>query len=297
MTSPLHKGYADAPHGQVHFVDCGVGPPLLLLGPAPRSWRAFEQMFPLLAERFHMIAPDPPCFGESSPVPSGSTMFDVARGIVAVLDELGVERAHVYGHSTGRLIAAAMAAEWPDRVDRLIIAGPTFTLIPEQETRIAAIRSYVAARYFDNNSTPATHPALRAWATTYRSMVSPWWWTEELFLAQDPVPVIEALENRLIDELKGRRTVDVMYKMNFDFDLAKALARAHARTLIIEITGRSADSGNFQRQGERLAACMRNASVIEMKQVEEGSGLLFLLTGVAPMAKAISDFLTSGEAR
>jgi len=289
MASTLRKSYADAPHGQVHFAHDGKGPPLLLLGPAPRSWRAFQQVFPLLGESFHLIAPDPPCFGESAPMPVHASMFDVARAMVSVLDALGIEKAHVYGHNTGRLIAAAMAANWPERVDRLIVAGPTFTLIPEQDKRIAAIRSFIAARYFDAAGS-ATHPALRDWATMFRTMVSPWWWTEELFAAADPTPIVEALENRIIDELMARRTVDQMYRMNFDFDFAEALSRAHARTLIIEIIGRSADAGGFERQGTRLAARMRNASVIQLEQVE-GPVALFLLTGLQPMCDAIRSFL------
>lgn len=220
-------------------------------------------------------------------------MRDVAAGIVAVLDELGIARAHVYGHNTGRLIAAALAADWPERVDRLIVAGPTFTLIPEQQVRIAAIRDFIQARYFEPQlpvDGPRVHPALRAWATTFRTMISPWWWDESLFTGSDPTPVVQALENRIVDELMARRTLGAMYRMNFEFDFAQALGRATARTLIVEITGGSADSGGFERQGARLAACMRDARVVQLPQTE-GPIALFLLTGLAPMCKAIEDFL------
>lgn len=288
----MRKGYAEGAHGQVHYAHNGRAdlPALVLLGPAPRSWRAFEQVFPILGERFHLIAPDPPCFGESAPIPAGGNMADVAQGIVAVLDALGVARAHVYGHNTGRLIAASMAAEWPDRVDRLIVAGPTFTLIPEQDVRIAAIRSFVGDRYFDGASASAAHPSLRAWANTYRTMVGPWWWTDALFAAEDPTPVVQALENRIVDELMARRSVETMYRMNFEFDFAEALSRAKARALIIEITGRSADAGGFERQGNRLAARMRDAQVVELRQTEDAIAL-FLLTGLQPMCDAIGRFL------
>jgi pimeloyl-ACP methyl ester carboxylesterase len=287
----LRKAYADGPHGQVHFVHNGKKgrTPLVLLGPAPRSWRAFEQMFPLLPS-YHLIAPDPPCFGESAPLPEGSSMADVAAAIVAVLDALGLARAHVFGHNTGRLIAAAMAADWPDRVDRLIVAGPTFTLIPEQDVRIDAIRAFVGARYFDPPDAAGGHPALRSWANTYRTMIGPWWWTDALFAATDPLPVIEALENRVIDELMARRTVDVMYRMNFEFDFAEALWRTRARTLILEITGGSSSFGGFERQGPRLAAPLDDAEVVELRQTEGPIGL-FLLTGLQPMCEAIRRFL------
>ena len=289
----LTKRYASSPAGQIHHVTCGSGAPLVLLGPAPRSWRAFEQMFPLLAGDFHLIAPDPPGFGNSDPPSADATMKEIAASVVAVLDDLGIGRAHVYGHNTGRLIAAALAAHWPARVDRLIIAGPTFTLIPEQETRINAIRDFVKARYFDdseNEGSSLTDPAIRKWATTYRTMIGDWWWTDGIFRTTDPGYVIEALENRLIDELAARRTVNDMYRINFDFDFADALAKAEAKTRIIEITGGSADSGGFERQGKRLAAVMEDASAITLSQTEEALAL-FLLTGLEPMAEAIREFL------
>lgn len=289
MGAAIRRGYADAAAGQVHFVVCGEGPPLVLLGPAPRSWRAFEQMFPLLAADFRLVAPDVPGFGASPLLPPGAQMRDLAAGVVSVLDALGLDKAHVYGHNTGRLVAAAMAAEFPDRVDRLIIAGPTFTLVPEQETRIAAIRGFVADRYFGAEPA-AVSPALREWAMTYRTMIGEWWWSDSLFTA-DPVPTIEALENRLIDELVARRTVREMYRINFEFDFAAALCRTPAKSLVIEIVGGSADTGGFSRQGDRLAAMMPDASAIVLEQTE-GPIALFLLTGLAPMAAAIKEFLT-----
>ena len=290
----IRKNYADAAFGQVHYAHQGEGPPLVLLGPAPRSWRAFEHVFPLLKDSFHLVAPDPPCFGESAAVSADATMRDVAAAVVSVLDDLRIERAHVYGHNTGRLIAAALAADWPERVDRLIVAGPTFTLIPEQDVRIAAVKSFVGDRYFDEDAgmqaSSSTHPAIKAWATTFRTMIGPWWWNEALFAGPDPVPVIEALENRIVDELMSRRTVGAMYQLNFSFDFAAALARTTARTLIIEITGGSADAGGFERQATRLAARMKSAETLTLVQREGPIGL-FLLTGVEPMVHAIRTFL------
>lgn len=291
----IKKGYAEGPYGQVHFAhnDRRDRPALVLLGPAPRSWRAFEQVFPLLDDAFHLIAPDPPCFGASDALPEDATMYDVAEAVVEVLNALEVDKAHVYGHNTGRLIAAAIGDKFQERVDRMIIAGPTFTLIPEQDIRIAAIRGFVGPRYFDGNKDPAanrTNPVLQAWASTFRSMIAPWWWTDDLFTTPEPAEFVTALENRIIDELMSRRSVELMYRMNFAFDMADALRRVRAETRIIEIVGRSADAGGFDRQGRRLAAQMPHASAMEMRQTEDAIGL-FLLCGLEPMCAEIKRFL------
>ena len=88
------------------------------------------------------------------------------------------------------------------------------------------------------------------------------------------------------DELAARRTVRDIYRINFDFDFAAALRRVPAKSLVIEIVGKSADAGGFPRQGARLAAMMPDASSIVLDQTE-GPVALFLLTGLAPMADAI----------
>ena len=54
-----------------------------------------------------------------------SWFYGVYRDAVAVLDGLGVERAHVYGHSLGGRIAQWVAADHPERVDRLVLGATT----------------------------------------------------------------------------------------------------------------------------------------------------------------------------
>jgi pimeloyl-ACP methyl ester carboxylesterase len=286
----MRRGYAESGSGQVHYATVGDGPPLVLLGPAPRSWRAFEQFAPLLRDRFRLVMPDVPGFGASDPPPPGASMRDLAAGIVAVLDALDIPKAHVFGHNTGRLVAAAMAADWPARVDRLVVCGPTFALVPEQDVRIAAIRDFVASRYFDQGDGSGQSVAIREWGATFRNIVGEWWWTDALLSAADPATVVSALENRFIDELVARRTVRDLYRINFDFDFAAALRRAPQRSLVVEVVGRSADSGAFARQGERLAAMMPGARAVVMPQIEGAIGL-FLLVGLEPLARVLRDFL------
>jgi pimeloyl-ACP methyl ester carboxylesterase len=71
-------------------------------------------------------------FGRSSPVPY--TLVDMARDVVALLDHLGVERAHVVGASMGGMIAQILAATEPDRVASLAVVmsgtGRAFSRLP-----------------------------------------------------------------------------------------------------------------------------------------------------------------------
>jgi pimeloyl-ACP methyl ester carboxylesterase len=70
-----------------------------------------------------VIAPDLRGFGESEK-PAASEEYAIARSVadmIAVLEELGVEGAHVVGHDWGAGLAWALAAFVPERVDRLVV--------------------------------------------------------------------------------------------------------------------------------------------------------------------------------
>jgi pimeloyl-ACP methyl ester carboxylesterase len=68
-----------------------------------------------------VIALDLPGFGESDPPPEAWDADDYMRFVLRFLDELGVERVHVVGHSNGGRVGICMAAEHPDRIGRLLL--------------------------------------------------------------------------------------------------------------------------------------------------------------------------------
>jgi pimeloyl-ACP methyl ester carboxylesterase len=68
-----------------------------------------------------LIALDLPGFGESDPPPATWDTDDYARFVLGFLDELGIERAHLVGHSHGGRISIVLAADRPERVGRLLL--------------------------------------------------------------------------------------------------------------------------------------------------------------------------------
>ncbi|MCS6803354.1 MAG: alpha/beta hydrolase [Dehalococcoidia bacterium] len=117
----IEKGYVDAPSGQVHYRAAGSGPALLLLHQTATSGRMWMPVVERLADRFRCLALDTPGFGLSDAPPRPYLMEDYAAAVAAALTALGVARAHVLGHHTGASIAAQLAADFPERVDRLIL--------------------------------------------------------------------------------------------------------------------------------------------------------------------------------
>ena len=92
----------------------------------------------LTAKDFFVVAPDLRGHGESGREPPWDSDTHV-EDVVATLDELGVERAAVIGHSFGGLIAAKLAAGAAERVSRLILLDPGIELPPEQAFKYAEI--------------------------------------------------------------------------------------------------------------------------------------------------------------
>ena len=95
-----------------HVQVAGDGPVLLLLhgaGAATHSWR---DVLPLLAEHYTVVAPDLPGHGfTATPAASGLTIPGMARGIAALLAELGLVPTATVGHSAGAGIALRLVLD------------------------------------------------------------------------------------------------------------------------------------------------------------------------------------------
>jgi len=123
----VKRGYAQTPLGQMHYVEQGSGPVLLLLHQTPRSSDEFRELIPLLADSYRVIAMDMYGFGDSAKYPAPHTIEKFADGAFALLDSLDISKFSVYGHHTGGIVAIEMASRTPARVSALIISGTTYT--------------------------------------------------------------------------------------------------------------------------------------------------------------------------
>jgi pimeloyl-ACP methyl ester carboxylesterase len=101
-------------------VDEGTGTALLLL----HGWGATKELMAPVSQRmggYRVIAPDLPGFGATPPPPQAWGADEYAAWVIALLDRLGVGRAHIVGHSNGGRVAIALAAAHPERVLRLVL--------------------------------------------------------------------------------------------------------------------------------------------------------------------------------
>ncbi|CAM3968535.1 alpha/beta fold hydrolase [Cohnella lubricantis] len=101
---------------QAACADEGAGTPVLLLHGYCGSRHYWDDVLPLLNAKFRIIAPDCRGHGETQATNGAYPMEQLAEDAVQLLDELGIPKAYVLGHSMGGYTALALAEKYPDRV-------------------------------------------------------------------------------------------------------------------------------------------------------------------------------------
>jgi 3-oxoadipate enol-lactonase len=110
---------------RLYYERRGSGEPLLLITGFTISSAIFEPIVGLYDDRLECITYDHRGSGRSSAPPIPTSMPELAGDAVRVLDELGLESAHVYGLSMGGMVAQEMAIRFPDRVRGLVLGCST----------------------------------------------------------------------------------------------------------------------------------------------------------------------------
>jgi len=106
-----------------HWVEMGVGDPVVLLHGIPESWYCWHHQIPQLAQQFRVIAPDLKGYGLSGKEDGDYTTPNCAREILALLSSLKIETFRLAGHDWGSPIADRICEQAPDRVLQYVRAS------------------------------------------------------------------------------------------------------------------------------------------------------------------------------
>lgn len=112
---------------RTNYLESGTGNPVVLIhgsGPGVTAYANWRLTIPHLAKRYRVLAPEMVGFGYSArpaEIEYGAQTW--VDQIVAFLDALSIQRASLVGNSFGGAIALRVAAELPDRVQRLVLMG------------------------------------------------------------------------------------------------------------------------------------------------------------------------------
>lgn len=195
------------PNGvRLAYVEAGRrdGPPLLLLHGFTDSSRIWTILLPYLSDH-RVLIPDQRGHGGSDAPLCCYSPHVLAEDARLFLDAMGVERAAVVGHSLGSMVGQVLAAEHPQRVERLVLAA---------STALAPIRrgDWLWQRVVESPAIPSSDAAFMA---EWRIGASPTpvdpalarHWDEDA--KRVPAHVWRAIPRELLDMPVGRYAPDV----------------------------------------------------------------------------------------
>jgi pimeloyl-ACP methyl ester carboxylesterase len=107
----------------MHVAEAGEGEPLLLLHGWPQHWYVWRHVIPQLAPHARVVCPDLRGFGWTDVPDSGYDRETMARDVLALLDELGLDRVSIAGHDWGGWIGFLLCLQRPERVARFVALG------------------------------------------------------------------------------------------------------------------------------------------------------------------------------
>jgi 3-oxoadipate enol-lactonase len=154
---------------EIAFVEEGRGFPLLLIHGLAGDHTAWEPEVATWKARHRVVAPDNRGAGASTQVDEPIATADMARDMLALMDALGIERAHIVGRSMGGAIAQHIALMAPERVQSLVMCA-SFAKFDAFGARVLAnmrevleltgswaiharhsVRNFVSPEFFDAN--------------------------------------------------------------------------------------------------------------------------------------------------
>jgi pimeloyl-ACP methyl ester carboxylesterase len=113
----------ERPGVAIHYETRGAGTPLLLVAGLASDFSSWLTVWQPLASRFRVVAPDNRGAGRTRPQDAPASIDAMADDCAELLDHLGIERAHVLGHSMGGFVAQRLALRHPARVERMVLAA------------------------------------------------------------------------------------------------------------------------------------------------------------------------------
>lgn len=118
---------------RMHVTEAGAGEPVLFLHGFPQSSREWAPVMAALADRAHVIAPDLRGAGQTDAPRGGYDALTVVRDVIALLDELGIDRVNLVAHDWGALVGFDLCLQHPERIRRYVavaVPAPYLRMTP-----------------------------------------------------------------------------------------------------------------------------------------------------------------------
>ena len=211
--------YASASDGtRLYYEQAGSGTPVIFIHEFAGDYRSWEPQMRFFARYFRCIAYNARGFPPSD-VPEDGARYSQAHArddVIAVLDHLKIERAHVVGLSMGGFAALHVGIAFPKRARSLVIAGCGYGAAPAEKAKFQAECEAAAASFEADWGEAAKRYALGPTRVRFQNK-DPRGWAEFARQLQEHSPRGQALTMRgvqmkrpsLWELVDGMKTIDV----------------------------------------------------------------------------------------
>jgi 4,5:9,10-diseco-3-hydroxy-5,9,17-trioxoandrosta-1(10),2-diene-4-oate hydrolase len=262
----------------VNTIQLGAGPPLVFVHGLSGCWPNWLEQLAVFAADHRVIALDLPGFGHSPGEAGEVSMHGYAQLLETLLAQLGLERVTLIGNSMGGLIAAELAASFPQRAERLVLVSPA---------GISTYRNRLTTRLMPAVTRLQQALALgAAWTASHADGLATRPRSRELVLAG-----VVAHPSRLpaplaAEQLRGAGTDGFLSALEaiLDFDLRPRLALISCPTLIVWGTK---DRLINVRDADRFAGAIPGAR----KVIYEDTGHMAMLEQPARFNALLREFI------
>lgn len=234
--------FVDSYHAQTHYALEGQpgNPVLVLSNSLGTDFSMWDPQIPEFLKCFHVLRYDTRGHGKSSATPDPYSIELLANDLLALADALKLDRFHFCGLSMGGMIGMWLAANAPQRLNKLILSSTAAKIGTAEmwNARIETVRR--------QGMKPVAAAAMERWFTTE-------------FRAKNPSTVVSI--QRMVEGANPEGYASCCAAVR-DFDFRGQLAQIHAPVLVISGTH---DPATTPADGHFLAERIPGASYVELK--------------------------------
>ena len=140
----MRRALVETPYGFIHYRHAGEhhDRTVVVSHISQQSSALMIELLEALSDRVQAIAIDYPSCGMSDHVYTQPTIEDYAQCVIVAMDAAGVQRATALGEATGAFVSAALAAAYPELIDRAVLVNcPYYPDRGVSETAHASLRA------------------------------------------------------------------------------------------------------------------------------------------------------------
>lgn len=230
---------------EIYYETHGRGVPVLLvpgLGGVGSYW---APNIPAFAKRFQVVIHDHRGTGQSTRSRIRYSVDQMTDDLIAVMDHLGIKKAHLVGHSTGGAIGQTMAAVHPDRLLSLVIYASWTKSDP------------YFRRIFEARRALLTEVGVSAYIRSTPVFLYPDWWVNQ------NITLLEEREKITIPNFPGPEIGASRVDAIIDFDRTADLGKIKTPTMVICAKDDILTPPYFSRE---LARLIQGAKLVELER-------------------------------